>query len=42
MGRQMLEEADKQMNFLNSIFDMMSSTFWSAENSNESDEDADG
>lgn len=38
----MLEEADKQMNFMNSIFDMMASTFWSAENSNESDEDTHG
>lgn len=32
VGNQLLEEADKQMNFLNSIMDMMSSAFWSNEN----------
>jgi len=39
MGNQLLEEADKQMNFLNSIMDMMSSAFWSSENENSSEED---
>ncbi len=40
VGNQLLEEADKQMNFLNSIMDMMSSAFWS--NENDSSEENDG
>lgn len=29
MGTQLLEEADKQMSFLNSLFEMMTSSLWS-------------
>lgn len=29
MGTQLLEEADKQMSFLTSLFDMMTSSLWS-------------
>jgi len=39
MSNHLLQEADKQVNFLNSIFDMMSSTFWSSEESEENDFD---
>jgi hypothetical protein len=39
MSNHLLQEADKQVNFLNSIFDMMSSTFWSSEDSEENDFD---
>ena len=38
MSSHLLAEADKQVNFLNSIFDMMSSSFWSNEDSAEEDE----
>lgn len=38
MSTHLLAEADKQVNFLNSIFDMMSSTFWSNEDSAEEDD----
>lgn len=31
MSRHLLEEAEKQMNFLDSIMSMISSTFWSDE-----------
>ncbi len=31
MSHHLLEEAEKQMNFLNSIIGMVSSTFWSTE-----------
>lgn len=39
MGNHLLEEADKQMNFLNSIFDMMSSTFWNSDEGDSEEED---
>jgi len=38
MSSHLLAEADKQVNFLNSIFDMMSSSFWSNEDSAEEDD----
>lgn len=38
MSSHLLAEADKQANFLNSFFDMMSSTFWSSEDSAEEDD----
>ena len=38
MANHLLEETEKQMNFLNSIFNMMSSSFWDSPESEESDE----
>lgn len=38
MSTKLLEEADKQMNFFNSFFDMMSSSFWSMEEDDDDDD----
>jgi hypothetical protein len=38
MANRLMEEAEKQMSFLNSIFNMMSSSLWSSSDSEESEE----